>query len=368
MVRGELCSWLEQQGIACRKQAYPLYPYFFVCIGIWLVTVHSLLAAAVWFRLGWWGSLWAALGIVGGLVDVVWNIPLVTWPGKRQGENLLVEFGPPVPTRTLVISAHVDSKTELFDHITRLFFLKNLLTGILLTALLGLFAPLDRLAAAQGLPVAPAFHLATVALTLPLLFLAWGLGLNLCLGRLKKHPSQGAVDNGAACAILLGLAKRLSTTELPLQHTRLILAWFGGEEVNMQGSRAFVRSQDWSLPAAALNMEVMAQDGDYVVWEQDGSVFHLQPTDARLNRAAAACVVAVTGHAVRPGGPVTSDGASFLQAGVPAATLGTYDRRLQERGFHLASDNLERVLMGRLLEGVEIIWRFARWFDETGEF
>ena len=86
-------------------------------------------------------------------------------------------------------------------------------------------------------------------LTLPMLFLAFGLGLNLSTGRLLK-PSQGAVDNGAACAILLGMADRRAFLanlqspipnfhNYPLPNTRVTIALFTGEEVQMQGSRAY---------------------------------------------------------------------------------------------------------------------------------
>ena len=39
-----------------------------------------------------------------------------------------------------------------------------------------------------------------------------------------------------------------------------------------------LRDRDWPLPAIALNLEVMAQDGGYVYWEQDGNAFGLMPT------------------------------------------------------------------------------------------
>jgi Zn-dependent M28 family amino/carboxypeptidase len=229
--------------------------------------------------------------------------------------------------------------------------------GILLTLLLGLWGPLDTWLRSE--PV----HWIGVILTVPMLILAWGLGSHLSLGRTLK-PSQGAVDNGAACAILLGLAEQLSNQgPLPV-NTKVTLTLFTGEEVNMQGSRAYVKSRDWPLPTAVLNLEIMAQDGMYIYWEKDGNVFRLLPTACSLNELFSTAVEQITSAPARPAGPVNSDGASFLFAGIPATTVGTLDVRLGETGFHRPTDNLERVVMERLPEGVEILGAFLHTFDQ----
>jgi hypothetical protein len=352
-----LQNWLAARKLPCRLQPFTLYPYFFICIGLWMICAHTLLAVSVWLQWGWATSLIAVLGILGGLLDTAFDIPLVTWFGKTTGQNILIEFDVPNPKRELVISAHYDSKTELFDHHVRYFFVRNLRFGIGLAILLGILAPLQKY-----LPVSwvGPVHILSVVLTVPLLFLVWGLGLNLSLGRLRRNPSQGAVDNGAACAVLLGLAQHIADGNVPLENTRLTLALFGDEEVNMQGSRAYALGREWKFPAAALNLEIMAQDGDYVFWEQDGMSLKLFPTDTRLNQAVSEAVAKVTGKPAQPAGPINSDGYSFIRANIPVTTLGTYDSKLQERGFHLPSDNLSRVKMAKLLEGVEILEQFIR--------
>ena len=301
------------------------------------------------------------LGVLGGLLDTVLRYSAGHLDrAKPPGRILLIEFSAPQPERELVISAHYDSKTELFDHQVRTFFVRNLRLGIGVAVLLGILGPLGRYLSS---PWSEAVYLAGVLLTLPLLFLAWGLGLNLSLGRLRRESSQGALDNGAACAIVLGLAQQIAEGCVPFEKTRLTLALFGGEEVNMQGSRAYALGRGWPLPAAALNLEVMAQDGDYVYWEQDGNALSLFPTDKALNQAISEAVAAVTGKPARPAGPLNSDGYSFIRARVPVTTLGTSDSKLQFRGFHLPSDNLSRVEMARLPEGVEILARFIRAID-----
>jgi hypothetical protein len=336
-------------------QSFLLYPYFFECIGVWLILSRTLLAIAIWGRWGWVTLPVALLGLLGGTLDVALNVPLVTWPGARRRENILVEFEPAGAQQEIIFCAHYDSKTELFDHQQRMFFFKKINFGIALTALLGLWGLLQGWSAFSTW--GEVVFWIGVALTVPMLLLAWGLGLHLSLGRLVR-PSQGAVDNGAACAILLGLSKRLATGEVPLRDKKVTLALFTGEEVNMQGSRAYVRSRDWPLPTAALNLEVMAQDGDFIYWQQDGNVFHLSPTAEGLNRAIAAAVEHVTDRAMQPAGPVNSDGFSFLRAGIPATTIGTLDTRLGETGFHRPTDNLKRVAFERLPQSVRALEAF----------
>lgn len=360
--RQAIIDWLERRSMPYRLHGFRLYPNFFFAIGVWLILSRTLLAIAIWLRWGWPTTVIALLGLLGGTIDVAFNIPLVGWPGATRGENIIVQFEPRSPRQEIVLSAHYDTKSEFLDHRQRMFFIKNLSNGILLTILLGLLGPLDHALLDINSAWAPFTFAAGILFSLPLLVLAWGLGLNLSLGRLSP-PSQGAVDNGAACAILLGLADRVQQGGLILEKTRLTLAIFTGEEVNMQGSRAYAAGRDWSLPTLAVNLEVMAQDGSYVYWEQDGTSLKLVPTSLQLNQALAETVANVTGAMPMPAGPVNSDGYSFLRVGIPATTLGTYDTKWVDRGFHSPADNLDRVVMARLPEAVEILAHLVTKFD-----
>jgi len=352
-----LKAWLNRHGIAYRTQAFRLYPYFFECVGLWLILSRTLLAIAVWDRWGWLTLPVALVSLIGGTLDVALNLPLVTWWGMQRGENILVEFESPRADREIILSAHYDSKTELLDHRQRIFLFRYMNFGIVLTLLLGMWGLLD------AWPISDSVHWIGVILTMPMLLLAWGMGLHFLLGR-TLQPSQGAVDNGAACAILLGLAGQLSKRETHLSDTKVTLALFTGEEVNMQGSRAYIQSRGWSLPAMVLNLEIMAQNGDYIYCEKDGNAFRLLPTTTSLNKKFSAAVEQVTGTIARPASRVNSDGSSFLFAGIPATTIGTLDTQLGETGFHRPTDNLERVVMERMSEGVEILQEFLKAFAE----
>jgi hypothetical protein len=135
---------------------------------------------------------------------------------------------------------------------------------------------------------------------------------------------------------------------------------FTGEEVNMQGSWAYVKQRDWPLPVTVLNLEGWAQNGNYVYWEQDGSIFRLLPTADSVNRTLCVAIEEVTGEIAKPAGPVTSDGGSFVAAGIPATTTGMMDQHLGITGLHRPTDNLDRVVFERLPEGVDILEAFLQ--------
>jgi hypothetical protein len=377
--RRSLQGWLQEREIPYTLHSFRLYPYFFEAVGAWLILSRLLLAISIWLRWGWPSLPIALIGLAGGFLDTAFHLPLVTWPGMQKGENILITFDPASPPcRELVLSAHYDSKTELLDHRQRMFFLRNLPLGIFLTLALGLLGPLDRALLDVGSAWAPFTWGIGLVLSLVLLFLASGLSLSMLLGRLVS-PSQGAVDNGAACAALLALADYLANgredtgqdlsgrkASSPTKETRVTIALFGGEEVNMQGSRAYARGREWPLPAANLNLEIIAQDGDYVIWERDGNSFHLEPTNGALNQAVCRAVAEITGELTHPSGPVNSDGSSFQEAGIPVAVLGTYDSRLGDSGFHRPTDHIGRVKMERLPETVQILEKLIELFDHEG--
>ena len=382
-------AWLHARHIPFYIHTYTQYPYFFEASGVWMILTRLLLGLSAWLNWGILTPLLALAGLLGGTLDSAFHLPLVTWPGKRLAENIVIGLDPrhsPGSTAPsgltepseIIFTAHYDSKTELLDHRQRMFFLVNIPTGILLTMLVGAAGALQAAWRANPPAWGTWVYWAGAALSLPLALLALGYGLNLSLGRLVK-PSPGAVDDGAACAILLKLAEKLSNgwdsmdaPEMkPPKHPNLhrssahiTIVLFSGEEIDRQGSRAYVRSRVWTGRSAILNLEAMCQDGDYVTWQRDGSVYRLRLTDKRLDKAVRQAVNCVTGKDPVYGGPMLSDAASFIEKGLPAAVMGTYDRRWKDAGFHRPSDNLERVVVDRIDEGVEILLQFIREIEE----
>ena len=134
----------------------------------------------------------------------------------------------------------------------------------------------------------------------------------------------------------------------------------------MQGSHAYAQERNWPLPAIALNLEIMGQNGDYIYWEEEGSSLKLIPTSTKINQQISQSIQEITGKPAQPAGPVNSDGYSFLRAGIPATTIGTYDQVLNVRGFHGPDDHLGRVVMTRLPQAVDILSDFLNKQDKKG--
>jgi hypothetical protein len=405
-------EWLHSHDIPFQVHTYTQYPYFFEANGIWMILTRSFLALSTWLNWGWWTPVFAIAGMLGGPLDSVLHLPLITWPGKRTAENILIDLWlnavealPPLDNkakhaaqlnekppatmatrlsfanltsansspalRDIILSAHYDSKTELLDHRQRMFFLRSIPTGMLLTLLVGVAGALQA-AWASNLSWTPVWsslvYWGGSLLSVPLAFLALGYGLNLTLGRLVE-PSPGAVDDGAACVILLRLADKLkkqsldqrgSNSSIPSPASHITIALFSGEEIDRQGSRAYVRARPWHGNEIVLNLEAMAQDGDYVTWQRDGSIYRLRQTDSHVEEVIRRAVKRITGKDAVSGGPVLSDAAPFIEKGLPTAVLGTYDQHWMDKGFHRPSDNLKRVVAERIEEGTEILIQFIR--------
>ena len=358
-----LINWLTDHHIPFIVNSFRQYPYFFDAIGLWIILSRTLLAVAYFFHLGWVTFLIALVGLAGGTLDIVIHLHLITWPGFKRGQNIIIEFLPENAKKELILAAHYDTKTELLDHHQRMLLLKNLRLGIIVTLIIGILGPIEYYFLSYQSPWSYYSMGLGIGLIIPMLLLAWALGINLVSGRFL-NPSQGAVDNGAACAILLSLANELNSTTLSHDRTKITLALFTGEEVNMQGSRAYAGSREWNYPTMAINLEVMAQNGKYVYWEQDGNSLTLMATTDTANQLIQSSVYEITGYPAEPAGSVNSDGYSFLSRGISTGILGTYDIHWKDTGFHRPSDNLQRVVMERLPQGVDLLKTLITKYDQ----
>ncbi|MCG8350693.1 MAG: hypothetical protein MI924_23230 [Chloroflexales bacterium] len=120
------------------------------------------------------------------------------------------------------------------------------------------------------------------------------------------------------------------------------------------------------MPTVVVNLELMAQDGLYVIWRCDGAVLCQIPTTPALNDALSQVVANVTGQPLQFADLINSDAVSFLAADLPATVLGSSNKRLGLGGLHRPADNLSRVLTERLPESVAILTAFIR-LGEKGE-
>lgn len=361
-----VCAWCEARDIPFTLHAFTLRPWFNECVGTWLIASRATLAFAAARRWGWRTLPLALVAQAGGLADVA-GLPLVTWPGARRAANVIITFGPPAPEREIILAAHYDSKTELLDHRGRRFFTRRIRLGSFLTLAAGLLAAAEGMARARASRFVPQLHTLALLCALPMLALGAGLGLNLALGRLGRQ-SSGAVDNGGACMALLALAERLARSEISLGRTRVTIALFGGEEVNMQGSAAYVAERfpapiNAQRPTVAVNLELLGQRGGFVIWERDGNALRTLPASAEVRALLTDSVRAVTGSEPASEPLLNSDAHSFLAAGVPCAVLGSRDPVQGVGGIHRPDDSPARIDAAAIAKSVRVLMDVVRRYE-----
>jgi acetylornithine deacetylase/succinyl-diaminopimelate desuccinylase-like protein len=361
----EVQAWLEREGIPVHRHRFTLRPYFMELLGLWMALTGLLLPLAALARWGWFGLALAVVATAVPLLEVRTLRPTVSAVVRRPAHNLIAAFPAPHPEREVILAAHLDSKTELLDHVQRQLLLLMALPAAALTVASGLLTALEPLLPPGG-PATVVRWLA-VAASLPVAAYGMAMAANLIGGRFSRHPSTGAVDNGAAVAVLLALARRLRRREPTLARTSVTLLFTVGEEAQLQGALAYVRDRvDWPLPTVAVNQEVLGQDGGYLLWESDGTAMSGTPCDPALNLALEGAAEAVTGERLLRAPAISSDAFAFLRRGIPATTLGSFDRELGGRGLHSALDHPDRVDPARLAETVELLTRFLTDLDAHG--
>lgn len=348
--------WLEGQGLPVDLWPFRLRPYTMELLGLWLALGSLSLLSAAWLGPPWLGLPLALLIVAVPLAETRLLWPVISRLMTRTAHNLVVACPPAGKARReVVVVAHLDSKTEGLDHARR-------------DALLRLGRPAMAAAVVCGLillavPLSPAARRAALALALPVAIYGLGMGVNLVGGRLSRRPSSGAVDDGAAVAVLLGLGVRLHGGDLTLRQTAVTLLLTVGEEAQMQGALAYVDGRAWPLPACAVNLEVLGQDGAYLLWQENGTATWRLAMDADLNGALARAVEGVTGCPPARVPVINDDALAFLRTGISAATLGSLDATLGGRGLHSALDRPGRVLPERLNEAVEVLACFLAALD-----
>ena len=286
------------------------------------------------------------------LGEFEFNLPVVSWLGGRTGQNITASFGPATAERTLVLAAHYDTKTELFDHVQRkpIYAAAPLAMAALLLA--GLLSLLGRGIRSFdcGLPRRLAMVLSGLGVAgLFLLTLSFGGGYFL------REKSPGVRDDGTSVAILLGLADRLGRGSVDPGNLRVRLVFFAGEEANMQGSQAYVARHRAELGRAVLiDLEGLAGAGLYRYYERTGTFLRKYPSSDRL-QALLDSALAQQGLAPSvAGGSVFDDSASFAATGVPVLTI--YNEALgRTDSYHNAGDALDRVVPGRMEEITAIL-------------
>jgi aminopeptidase YwaD len=160
---------------------------------------------------------------------------------------------------------------------------------------------------------------------------ATGAGAVVIGGHLDSVPAgPGANDNASGTAVVLELARVLSTRPYP--YTLKFVA-FGAEELGLFGSRHFVEQLSADERRSIVAMINLDMVGVGEAWRFGGS-------DGLVQRAEQAAAALGAPYA-KLGGPVAgaSDHASFLGAGIPAVFV----HRVTDPNYHTAGDRPEYV-------------------------
>ena len=350
---------LEIAGVEPQLQSFSAYPYDPIALGVGVFLLCFAYACALLASRTKLAFILALLLLALPVGYLDWQLPLT--PGlSDQEENIVAALPARSPVQRLILTAHYDTKTELTDHVIRL---PVQVAG----AVLGIFALLIPLAFSQSLGrrwLIPASRIfAIVTLIYGVVFLTLFAG-----GLFRSERSSGALDNGAACAVLLRSATALAHGPV-LERTEVIFVFLAAEEVGVQGSWSFVRDHLPELPALntyVINLDPIGASDQLTVIHREGGILRgFQPSSA---------VVALLDsvHLQQTGRPIghtsaggLTDAFPFLASGVPAATIiSAVPPFVLPRGMHTPADTRNRINLKNMDTTLAFVLRTVHFLEE----
>lgn len=336
-----LATTLGGFGITVERMPFLAYPYRHRVCGI-LALVSTL--AYVWSLCSRRRGLAIAIALLSPaliLLELDYYVGWITWPGAVPQQHVIARVDAPDATQRVILTAHYDTKTDVLDHVER--------------------APIDLLSLPMTLAMVAAPVLAIVrgrrqGITAPLsrfermivpATAVYGIAVFAVLagGAFVRQRSPGALDDGAACAVLVRVAEALARA--PLARTTVEIALLSAEEIGVQGSRDFVRARLVPPPpnTSVINFELIGATGNLAVFGSERFTLFSYPPDPHL------LAVLDEVHRQRRNQPLhvtwygaSTDARSFLHAGIPALTLmSDLPEHALARGMHSAADTRERV-------------------------
>lgn len=172
------------------------------------------------------------------------------------------------------------------------------------------------------------------------------------------YASPGANDNGASCACLPALGQELGATPRGSRPTLHFLAT-GGEEIDLQGARCYVRDLKWRGDAGemvlALNFDSLTW-GDAIKVGVSGNAEGFLPTLQQALGAVDLSTYEATCERVALGEGV--DSAIFQRVGFPTMNINTSGDAETTRLWHTPEDTEDRVPWARVDDGVALFSEF----------
>jgi hypothetical protein len=360
----KLAGFLRQAGLEPQLWAYVAQPYRLRLVGV-LALIASLLYAALLLRRrpGW--ALVAALAApIVILAELDFYVPIVGWIGSQPQVHVEATVPARHPAQHLILAAHLDSKTDLLDHVERA---PAELLGVPVAIVMLIAAAVAMRRARRGAGATTRLSLAAAALAT-----INGLALfaSLTAGAFVTERSHGALDDGGACAVLVRLAQNLAAGE-PLERTDVTVLILSGEEIGVYGSWVYaerVFSSPPARPTAVINLEFIGATRELGVFGRETfSSRSFEPDPALL-----ALLDEV--HSQRRGAPLYrfpfpagTDARSFLAHGVRAATLfNDLPEHALPRHLHSSWDRRERIDAASLDEALGYLQEAVRLVDRRG--
>ncbi len=189
-------------------------------------------------------------------------------------------------------------------------------------------------------------------------------------GAVLRARSPGALDDGAACAMLVRVARELAQGP-PLEHTDVEVILFSGEELGAEGSAQYVKSkfpERDTLLSYVVNLDPVGASSRLAVLGKEKRLLRAYPPEPRIVAGLGRAFSQITGSSLG----LTShagftDGVSFAAHGIPTATLFSEVPPFGvPRGMHSARDTRSRIELSSLELTKKLIIRFAREADANG--
>jgi acetylornithine deacetylase/succinyl-diaminopimelate desuccinylase-like protein len=351
-----LADVLVQAGVAVERVPFVAHPYRLRLAGLVILFGTLAYAWALWTRRARAALAIAVLVPVILLAELDFFVPLFGWPGATTEEHIVGRVPPAqAPVRRLIFTAHYDTKTDLFDHVERA-----------PVELLGLPVAVLMIAAALVAWRRPARRLGRLGAVTAVVY-GIAAAASFSAGALVRARSPGALDDGAACAILVRLAARLAAGPR-LAATDVEVALLAAEEIGVQGSWLWARERfggGTGLPTWVVNLDPVGASRELAVVRRETFATRGYPPDAQLVKLLDAVHRQERGRSLpltRFGGG--TDGRSLLAHGVPAATLiSEVPDHVFVRGLHSVRDDRSRIDRDALDEMVAYLLAVTRAVD-----
>lgn len=184
-----------------------------------------------------------------------------------------------------------------------------------------------------------------------------------------KRVVDGAIDNLTGVALAYGVGEAFADREHPgtstLQHTRLKLVSFGGEEAGLRGAKAYAKAFEQELKdekAALINIDSIRDADHLCILKGEFNTFakFSPPMVADFEQAFHDCKVPVIKTTLTMG---ASDASAFAWRNLPCVSLIGLSVKRLDPTYHTRLDTLENLDPKGMEETGKVLAHFVREWD-----